>query len=129
MNKKIVSRKVRKKYREFFIEFLTYIIIGLLFYCILDYTFTPKHPQVSYTFKEYEIQVNERLWDIAEKEIENNSYYENEEVRQVIYEIEQDNNINSNRIKAGQVIKIRIKKDELSNVTDQSSIDNTSNRN
>ncbi len=129
MNKKIVSRKIRKRNREFFIEFLTYIIIGLLFYFILDYTFTPRHEDVPYTYKEIIVSEGERLWDIAEKESENNSYYENEEVRQVIYEIEQDNNINSNRIKAGQVIKIRIKKDELSNVTDQSSIDNTSNRN
>ena len=129
MNKKLKSRKIKKKYYEIFIEIITYIIIGSLFYCILDYIFTPKHPQVSYTFKDYEIKTNERLWDIAEREIQNNSYYENEEVRQVIYEIEQDNNINSNRIKAGQVIKIRIKKDELSNTTDQSRIDTTSNRN
>ena len=129
MNKKITSRKVKRKRREIFIELLTYMMIGLLFYWILDYTFTPRHEDVPYTYKEIIVSDGERLWDIAEKEIESNSYYENDEVRQVIYEIEKDNNINSNSIKAGQVIKIRIKKDELSNTNDQSRIDNTSTRN
>lgn len=121
------NKKKKNRFNHIFSILMFYIIFGLFIFWILDYTFTPRHPNYEYKFKEYVVSSGERLWDIAEEELKNNSYYEGEEVRQIIYEIEQDNKINSNQIKAGQVIKIRIKKDELSNSTDQSDIDNTSN--
>lgn len=74
----------------------------------------PKHSDYEYTYKEEVITSGDRLWNIAEREIENNSYYEGEDPRQVIYEIKKDNDLSSeDSIFPGQVIKIRIKKDEL----------------
>ena len=114
------KRKNRRKERiNLFIGLIFIIILALFIFDLLEYTFTPKHPNYEYEFKEYIISSGERLWDIAEEELKSNPYYEGDEVRQIIYEIEKDNKINSNQIKAGQVIKIRIIKDGLSD-TDQS---------
>lgn len=113
--------KRKKKFLEFVLSIFTCITAIYMNYLLLDYIFSPKHKNYEYEFKEYIISEDERLWDIAEEEVENNLYYKGEDIRQVIYEIQKDNNINSN-IFPGQTIKIRIKKDELSNSTDQSVI-------
>lgn len=117
-----MSRKIRNKRKErmnLFISLMFIIIFTFFIFNLLEYTFTPKHPNYEYEFKEYIISSGERLWDIAEEELKNNPYYEGDEVRQIIYEIEKDNKINSNQIKPGQIIKIRIIKDGLSD-TNQS---------
>lgn len=115
-NKRI---KCKKKFLEFILSIFICITAIYMNYLLLDYIFSPKHKSYEYEFKEYIISEDERLWNIAEEEVEKNSYYKGEDIRQVIYEIQKDNNIDSN-IFPGQVIKIRIKKDELSNATDQS---------
>lgn len=124
-NKRI---KRTKKFLEFILTIFICITAIYMNYLLLDYTFRPKHKNYDYEFKEYIISEDERLWDIAEDELENNAYYKGEDIRQIIYEIEKDNNISS-KIYEGQTIKIRIKKDELSTSTDQSDIDNTSSQN
>lgn len=119
MNRKQFSRKKIKRRKERILVIGTVIVCCLIWLFIIDDIFSPKHPNYEYTYKNYTISQGERLWDIAEEELENNAYYKGEDVRQIIHEIEKDNNIGSN-IYPGQVIKIRIKKDELSNATDQS---------
>lgn len=112
------------KRKDILISFIFIILFTFFIFEVVEYTFTPRHPNYEYEFKEYTISSGEVLWDIAEEELKNNPYYEGDEVRQIIYEIEKDNNIKSNQLQPGQVIKIRIKKDEL-NSTDQS-LDNSS---
>lgn len=122
-----MKKRQSKRIKQTIIVVITTILLCLFWLYIIDDIFSPKHPNYEYEFKEYVISPGQRVWDIAEEELKNNPYYEGDEVRQIIYEIELDNKINSNQIQAGQVIKIRvIKKDELSNVTDQSTLDNTS---
>lgn len=111
--------KHKKKFWEFILLILLCITAIYMNYLLLDYIFSTKHKNYEYEFKEYIISEDERLWDIAEEELKCNPYYYGDDVRQVIYEIEKDNNISSN-IYAGQIIKIRIKKDTISNETDQS---------
>lgn len=118
MNKRRLKRR-----GKLFIYILFIIFCLLLFFYMVDCFFSPIHPNYEYEFKEVIISQGERLWDIAKKELEINEYYKDEDIRQIIYEIEKDNNITST-IYAGQVIKIRIKKDEL-NSTNQS-LDNSS---
>lgn len=124
--KKKIKRK--NKFWECILSMFICITAIYMNYLLLDYIFSSKHKNCDYEFKEYIISEDERLWDIAENELENNAYYKGEDIRQIIYEIEKDNNISS-KIYEGQTIKIRIKKDELSTSTDQSDIDNTSSQN
>lgn len=127
MSRKPKRRKINSKFIENIVSIIFFIFIIAFFVWMIKDFFSVKHPNYEYEFKEYVISPGQRVWDIAEEELKNNPYYEGDEVRQIIYEIELDNKINSNQIQAGQVIKIRvIKKDELSNVTDQSTLDNTS---
>lgn len=120
MNK---QKQFRRK-KQMLTVIISYIIICIFWLLIIQSIFKPKQEKYEYEFKEYTISKGERLWDIAKTEIANNTYYNNEDIRQVVYEIKQDNNIKST-IYPGQVIKIRIKKDELSKSTNQSDIDNT----
>lgn len=117
-NKKRLKRKLKR--RSILINIIALIIYFIIFWSMLDHFFSPIHPDYEYEFKEVVVSQGDRLWDIARDELKNNEYYKNEDIRQVVYEIEMDNNIKST-IQAGQVIKIRIKKDEL-NSTDQSFI-------
>lgn len=121
MNRKQCSKKQFKRRKERILVIGTIIVCCLILLFFIDDMFSPQHTNYEYTYKEYVISDGERLWDIAEEELQNNTYYKNEDIRQVIYEIQNDNDINST-IYPGQVIKIRIKKDELSNSTDQSTV-------
>lgn len=116
-----MNRMRRERRKQNFIVVVTIIMLYLFWLFIIDDIFSPRHLNYEYEFKEYVISDGERLWDIAEEELKNNTYYKNEDIRQIIYEIQKDNNINST-IYEGQVIKIRIKKDELLNSTDQSTV-------
>lgn len=128
MKKKLFSRKQFKKRKQLILVVIVIILLCLFWLYIIDDICSPRHTNYEYTYKEYVISSGERLWDIAKEELEINSYYEGEDIRQIVFEIQKDNNINS-QIYEGQVIKIRIKKDELSTSTDQSDIDNTSSQN
>lgn len=116
-----MGRKQFKRRKQNYIVVVTIILLCLYWSFLIDSLFSPRHPNYEYEFKQYVVSKDERLWDIAESELKNNIYYKNEDIRQVIYEIQKDNNISEN-IYPGQIIKIRIKKDELSNTTDQSVI-------
>lgn len=116
-----MSKKRLKKIKQNFIITAITILLCLFWIFLIDSMFSPRHPDYDYEFKEYIVSDGEKLWDIAEEELKTNTYYKGEDIRQVIHEIQKDNNIDS-RIYPSQVIKIRIKKDELLNTTDQSTV-------
>ncbi len=111
-------KRLKRRNKQNFIVVITIILLCLFWIYLIDDIRSLKHPNYEYIYKEYVISDGERLWDIASDELKNNTYYKGEDIRQVIHEIQKDNNINAT-IYPGQVIKIRIKKDELSNVSDQ----------
>ncbi len=104
-----------------------YLIIFIIMFCITykgtEWLIRDKRPTDNYTYKEIVISEGDRLWNIAKIEIENNEYYKNADIRQVTYDITNDNKIKGT-IYPGQIIKIRIIKDE-SSPTNQS-LDNSS---
>ncbi len=104
-----------------------YLAFWIILFCIsfkeIEWLIKDKRPNDNYTYKEIVIAEGDRLWDIAKIEIANNEYYKNADIRQVTYDISNDNNIKG-MIYPGQVIKIRIIKDE-SSPTNQS-LDNSS---
>ena len=46
------------------------------------------------------------LWSIAERESKNNKYYQNKDIRYIVYDLKQVNNLSSSDLKEGQEIKI-----------------------
>lgn len=55
-------------------------------------------------YREDYIYAGDTLWNIAKKEIENNKYFENKDIREVINEIKKINNFESSDLKEGQKI-------------------------
>lgn len=54
------------------------------------------------------VSSGDTLWNIATEEQENNSYYEDEDIRDIIYEIKKLNNLDNNsNLIAGQKLVIK----------------------
>ena len=52
------------------------------------------------------VSKGDTLWSIAEKEINNNDYYKGKDIRKVIYEIKELNNLSNNNLVEGTSLKI-----------------------
>jgi hypothetical protein len=57
-------------------------------------------------YEEFTIGSNDSLWNIASLVKENNINYNNKDVREIVYELKQINNLTSSDIYNNQVIKI-----------------------
>ena len=87
-----------------FIRSTLVVLILLYFAMSLFYNKT-------YAYKEYEhktilVSQGDTLWTIAEFEKENNEYYKDKDIREIVFEIKENNNLNSSNLKVGQELKI-----------------------
>lgn len=57
-------------------------------------------------YKEYYIYGGDTLWSIAEEQIANNEYFENKDIRYVIFELQSINDLNNSNLSEGNIIKI-----------------------
>ncbi len=64
------------------------------------------HNNVNY--KKISIQSGDTLWSIAKFEKDNNEYFENKDIRDIVYEIQDLNNLSSSNLKIGEQINIPI---------------------
>lgn len=62
------------------------------------------------TYKEDYIYSGDTLWNISKNEIENNKYFENKDIRDVVSELKEINNLSESNLKVGEKIKIPIYK-------------------
>ena len=62
------------------------------------------------TYKEDFVYSGDTLWNISKNEIENNKYFENKDIRDVISELKKINNLSESSLNAGDKIKIPIYK-------------------
>ena len=62
------------------------------------------------TYKENYIYSGDTLWSISKNEIENNKYFENKDIRDVVSELKEINNLSESNLKVGEKIKIPIYK-------------------
>lgn len=93
---KIVNRNKFKRS----ICFILLIIIMILFITLSSYSNTKTRYKIDFVSK------GDTLWSIAEKEINNNDYYEGKDIRKVIYEIKELNNLPDNNLVEGTSLKI-----------------------
>ncbi len=88
-------------------KFLTTNIVIILFIFILLLFIskcTLSHADIRYT-KTY-IESGDTLWNIAREQQNNNNYYKNTEIREIISDIKKVNNLKSCNLSVGQEIKI-----------------------
>lgn len=57
-------------------------------------------------YKEEYIYQGDTLWSIAQRESKENKYYENKDIRDIIQEIKNVNNIGNDNLKVGQKVLI-----------------------
>lgn len=60
-------------------------------------------------YKTVYVTQGDTLWKIAESEQKNNSYYKNQDIRNIIYDIKYINKLEKSNLKIGQELKILIK--------------------
>ena len=82
------------------ISVLMLIFIGLLILTKNTYS------KGETAYKENYIYSGDTLWSVAREEIQNNEYFENKDIRDVVYEIKKVNNLDSADLFDGQKIKI-----------------------
>lgn len=80
------------------------LILGTLIIGLLGINNTYSKTEISY--KEDYIISGDTLWSIAQDQIDTNEYYKNKDVREVMYEIKQLNNITNGNLEVGQKIVI-----------------------
>ena len=77
------------------------IIIGLNF-IVINNVFSGQEIK----YKSVAVVEGDTLWDIASKEKNNNAYYEDKDVRDIISNIKQINNLKNSNINENQILKI-----------------------
>lgn len=80
------------------ISILVLIIMACAIFCSKTYS------KVEVKYKEEYICTGDTLWDIAKKEIKNNKYFENKDIRDVVSEIKSINNLKNTDLLEGQKI-------------------------
>lgn len=97
MKLKITNKKKFKR-------IILLIVFGMLL--ILFFTLNNAYSNGEIKYKQEYIYSGDTLWTIAENEAKNNKYYENKDIRNIISEIKQINNIQNGELKIGQKIEI-----------------------
>lgn len=88
-----------------FIKSCSITVALIIFIIILFTNISFSHTEVKY--KEICISSGDTLWSIAKFEQQNNKYFENNDIRDIIYQIQKANNLdNISVLKVGEGLKI-----------------------
>ena len=82
------------------------MILLILIYIAVSFFYNRTYAYKEYNFKTIEISEGETLWNIAQYEKEHNEYYKNKDIREIVFEIKENNNLNSSNLYVGQELKI-----------------------
>lgn len=88
--------------RKFIRSFLLLVGILLTLLGISNQTYS----NTEITYKEDYVIKGDTLWSIAENQIHTNPHYKNKDIREVMYEIKQINNIQNESLEIGQKLRI-----------------------
>lgn len=89
--------------KKFIRSILLFLAIILILSLIIVKA-TLSHEEISY--KSIYVSNGDTLWSIAKHEQKNNSYYTKKEIRYIIDDVINKNNLNSNNLLVNQVLKI-----------------------
>lgn len=91
-------------------KFIRTISILIILVCIVIIFSKNTYSNGEISYKENYIYAGDTLWSIAKYEIENNKYFENKDIRNVVDELKTINNFSNSELYEGQKIKIPIYK-------------------
>ena len=77
-----------------------FIAILIVIFCTTTFSYK------EHAYKIIQVSDGETLWSIAKFEKENNEYYKNKDIREIVNEIKITNNLDSCNLKSGQELKI-----------------------
>ncbi len=81
------------------------MILGIIMGASMIFSnITLSHGEIE--FKKVSVISGDTLWTIAKEEQKYNKYYEDKDVRDIIYDIQKTNNLNSNNLYEGQTLSI-----------------------
>lgn len=86
-----------------FIKAIT--VIAIIVGAIIMFS-TKTYSKNDIKYREDYIYAGDTVWSIAKYESENNKYFKNKDIREVVYEIEKVNNFSNSNLYIGQKIKI-----------------------
>lgn len=101
-NKQGYSKKNSSKKTKKYKIILCSAIVSLIL--IIGITFSTSGSQICY--KEKLIISGDTLWDIALEEKDTNTYFANKDIRAIMYEIKELNNLNNSNITSGEKLLI-----------------------
>ena len=81
------------------------IILAILIGSIAIFA-TNAYSNVETKFKEEYVCAGDTLWSIAQEELKNNKYFEGKDIRYVVNELKDVNNLTSANLKDGDILKI-----------------------
>ena len=97
--KNIKGRK-KSNIRSILVIVLAIIAINLITSANKSYS------KVEVEYKSEYTSYGDTLWSIAERESQNNKYYQDKDVREIIYDLKKINNLSNSNLSEGQEIKI-----------------------
>ena len=83
------------------------ILISVLFLGLLIF-FNVSYSNSEVEYKNRIVSRGETLWSISKDEQENNKYFENEDIRKIVFEIRKINELPNNELYEGLELKIPI---------------------
>lgn len=83
----------------------TNLILIIIVGAIIGFT-TNTYSNVETKYKEEYVCTGDTLWSIAQEELENNKYFEGKDIRYVVNELKNVNNLASANLKEGDKLKI-----------------------
>ena len=81
------------------------VILAILISSIVIFV-TNAYSNVETKYKEEYVCAGDTLWSIAQEELENNKYFEGKDIRYVVNELKNVNNLASANLKEGDKLKI-----------------------
>ena len=81
------------------------VILAILISSIVIFA-TNAYSNVETKYKEEYVCAGDTLWSIAQEELENNKYFEGKDIRYVVNELKNVNNLASANLKEGDRLKI-----------------------
>ena len=87
-------------------KFIRSNVILVILICSIVIFATNTYSNVETKYKEEYVCAGDTLWSIAQEELENNKYFEGKDIRYVVNELKNVNNLASANLKEGDKLKI-----------------------
>lgn len=81
-------------------------ILLILLFIIISFFCDSSYANRKHEYKTMEVSEGQTLWDIAQYEKENNEYYKNKDIRKIVFEIKENNKLETSNLTIGQTLNI-----------------------